>query len=303
VTEINLSLESGCYRIDDKRTQIGRHCSCNIVMADVSVSGVHAEVLHERDHFELVDLGSKLESIMTVTANDWLETCRPAPPDRKAGVGKKNCVVSIFQGSGILWLVAPLLLASLACGSAPAAQDVSQIALMLASVSAPEERDFRNPFLEALTDDPKVKETESRNPRQPAEETELPGTTPDDLHNLRVYLHDVRAPSIGLTTASINYVIHVSNPNDRVIKGPVLVYEGFIGDVGISVGRTFIPDIPAQGHRRYQSGFIVSYIDLGRSLVEAIREREFSFRIEGTITSEGQEARFATTFEVRREAL
>gem|GEM_PF-5300460 len=185
----------------------------------------------------------------------------------------------------------------------PAAQDVSNARRAPAPASTLDESKFHNPFLEALTEDPEARDPQTGDALQRTEESEAAGTTPQDLHNLRVYLHDVRAPSIGLTTASINYVIHVSNPNDRVIKGPVLVYEGFIGDVGISVGRTFIPDIPAQGHRRYQSGFIVSYIDLGRSLVEAIREREFSFRIEGTITSEGQEARFATTFEVRREAL
>lgn len=240
---------------------------------------------------------------MKFATNSQLETFPLSMPDRKNGIGKSNCRSGITRDCALLWLAAQLMFGSPASAAVPAAEDASQTALMLASAATPEERDFRNPFLEALTEDQEASEAQPGDARQPAEEIESPGPTPDDLRNLRVYLHDVRAPSIGLTTASINYVIHVSNPNDRVIKGPALVYEGFIGDVGISVGRTFIPDIPAGGHRRYQSGFIVSYIDLGRSLVEAIRNRDFSFRVEGTITSEGQQARFATTLEVRREEL
>lgn len=153
---------------------------------------------------------------------------------------------------------------------------------------------FRNPFLEALEEGDSDVEAEA-----PPARSEPTGS--GGLENLRVYLHDVRAPSIGFTTASINYVIHVGNPNSHDIKSPRLTYEAFIADVGMAVGRTVLPDIPAGGHRHYASGFIVSYIDLGRSLIEAIRNRDFSLRIVGNVHSEGQEVDFVTTVEVRRE--
>lgn len=169
--------------------------------------------------------------------------------------------------------------------------------------SATGDADSRNPFLEALAADDTAEEESAKEGETVTEEDEAPRLDPDDLHNLRVYLHDVRVPSIGLTTASIKYVINVDNPNNRLIEAPVLVYNAFIGEIEFAVSETYLPDIPAQGHRRYGSGFIVSYIDLGRSLIEAVKNRDFELRIKGTIASQGQEARFMTTLEVRRERL
>lgn len=164
-----------------------------------------------------------------------------------------------------------------------------------------DEPDFHNPFLETLNEDEKPDKSEPKVDQSLSTGTKSTTITGDELANLRVYLHDLRAPSIGLTTASIKYVIQVNNPNRRTVKGPALVYEAFIGDVSVAIGRTVVPDIPGGSHRRYESGFIVSYIDLGRSLVEAVRNRDFSLRIDGTVSSEGEHARFATTLQVVRE--
>lgn len=136
-----------------------------------------------------------------------------------------------------------------------------------------------------------------------SDDSDPPPITKAELDRVRVIPFDLRAPSIGFTTLSFKYVLQVSNPGDRPVKTPVLAYEGFIGDVFIGIGQTYFPDIPAGGHRRYESAFIVSYTDLGHSLVELIRGGEFSLRLEGTLSSEGVESGFATTLQVEREAL
>lgn len=119
------------------------------------------------------------------------------------------------------------------------------------------------------------------------------------LDNLDVSIYDLRNPSFGISTVTLRVVVSVFNANAYMIDSPRIVYEAYINDIHVGSGKTYLPDIPPDRSRRYDAGFLVSYVDLGASLLESIRQGSFRLRIQGHVSSRGQRQPFQASWENR----
>jgi len=117
------------------------------------------------------------------------------------------------------------------------------------------------------------------------------------LEKLRIMLYDLRNPSLGFTSVTFNFVIQISNPMDYSITSPKLFYDAYINDIHVAVGKTFLPEIPAKDNRKYPASFVLSYIDLGKSLINAIKHGNFTLKLNGKIISKGHEKQFEVTYD------
>ena len=115
------------------------------------------------------------------------------------------------------------------------------------------------------------------------------------LEDIKIMIYDFRNPSLGFTSASFNFVIQISNPLHYQIDSPRLVYEAYINGTHVAVGKTYLPDIPANGNRKYPASFIITYFDLGSSVVSAIKNGDLILNLKGKITSKDKEKKFDIT--------
>lgn len=108
---------------------------------------------------------------------------------------------------------------------------------------------------------------------------------------------DVRAPDVGLTSATVPAVIEVTNTDDSAsVPAPTIDYNAFVGDAEVVSARETVPDLPAGESTRRTFELIVDYSEVGSGIVELIESGEFAVRLEGSVTADGVSASFEETY-------
>lgn len=128
--------------------------------------------------------------------------------------------------------------------------------------------------------------TEQKAEKQRSEFRENP------LDRLKISLFDIRSPSLGLTSASVNFVLLFFNQSNVSIENSKINYDAYINGDHVSVGKIFLPIIPPNSRRKYKSSFTISYADVGKSLINSIRRKSFSLVLEGKINSGSSNKKF-----------
>ncbi len=105
-----------------------------------------------------------------------------------------------------------------------------------------------------------------------------------------VRILDVRSPSAGVTSATLPLVLEFENTADREVPAPVAQYDVYVEEVRVGDAGARLTNLDPGETRTAITRVTVQYTDVGEGIVSAIRNREFSVRIEGTIESEGAEA-------------
>lgn len=109
---------------------------------------------------------------------------------------------------------------------------------------------------------------------------------------------DVRAPDLGLTSATVPAVIEVTNTADSdSVPSPTVDYNAFIGAAEVVSARESVPDLPAGESTRRTFELIVDYGEVGSGVVELIESGEFTVRLEGSVTADGASASFEETYQ------
>lgn len=101
--------------------------------------------------------------------------------------------------------------------------------------------------------------------------------------NLEVQIYDVSVPRIGLTSADISVKLRFYNPTQFSTPSFRVEYDIYLADSYIGHGS--IPDtkVPASSSIIQTMTITVSYLDVAKSLIEALIRGDFSVSVKGTV--------------------
>jgi hypothetical protein len=115
---------------------------------------------------------------------------------------------------------------------------------------------------------------------------------------INISISDVRGISTGLTSATIPVYLEFENTNqDREIPSPTIKYTGYINGEKVGTNQKIIPGIDPGGAVTKEFGFTVKYSKLGSAAISAIKDGSFTFRVTGTIESDGTTVEFDESYE------
>jgi len=119
-------------------------------------------------------------------------------------------------------------------------------------------------------------------------------TPPPPVEALDMRIRDVRAPALGATSATIPVLFEITNTDEnRALPDPEIDYNAYINDTEIASDDLLLGRLEPGETVTTELSLLVKYEDYGAALVNAIRQQQFTTRIEGTVSSDGA----STTFE------
>lgn len=111
---------------------------------------------------------------------------------------------------------------------------------------------------------------------------------------IELQITDVRAPEVGLTSATIPVVFSVVNTHaEEDIPSPTIDYNAFVNDVEVLSSRTTVATLGPGDEASETIELVAEYTDLGAGIIDAIEQGSFEVRIAGSIESQSAETSFS----------
>lgn len=117
------------------------------------------------------------------------------------------------------------------------------------------------------------------------------------LEQLNVSFYDVRKPSFGFSTLSLPFIFSIKNDSPIAISSSRYEYELFINNNFLGSGKTYFPPIETGEVRYVPSSFVVSYKDIGQSLMNLLKTSKAHYTIIGTLSNEDCKLQIKQSYE------
>lgn len=128
----------------------------------------------------------------------------------------------------------------------------------------------------------------------------IAGSEPANLGVLEMQIVDVRSPRAGFTSATIPVVFEIRNTSDDVaVPGPTVEYRGFVNGTEVAKAREEVASLEPGEKTSQRFQLIVSYDEVGETLVNAIQNGEFTVSLEGELRVDGETRTFEEGYEFR----
>ncbi len=106
---------------------------------------------------------------------------------------------------------------------------------------------------------------------------------------VKVRIIDLRRPDFGVASATLPLVLEFENTADETVPAPVADYDVYVEDVQVGDAGARLTNLDPGETETARARVTVQYTDVGQGVADAVRNRAFTVRIEGTIESEGAE--------------
>ena len=115
---------------------------------------------------------------------------------------------------------------------------------------------------------------------------------------LEVSLVDVRLPNAGLTSATIPFVLEVTNTHgSRSVPTPTIQYDAYIDDKQVATGRETYPTLGSGDTANEEVEFNVSYAEVGGAIADVIRNEQFTLELRGEAESNGESTTWSDQYQ------
>lgn len=115
---------------------------------------------------------------------------------------------------------------------------------------------------------------------------ELIGTPPPPVDEIEITFEGYRSPDLGLTNATMTFILGFSNPTNQEIPRPEFDFELLLNDVPGADSRLAMASIPPQSSVTESIEAIVDYGDVSAGIRQALNERQLDVQIDGVLRSE-----------------
>lgn len=112
------------------------------------------------------------------------------------------------------------------------------------------------------------------------------------VQDVDISVVDVRAPSIGMTSATIEVVLNLRNRADRSVPNPNLSFDIFLSGQEVGSSSTTFQSLEPKEEATKPVGITVEFADLSAAVAGSVESGEFDLLIRGTIESDGSTETF-----------